>query len=328
MTVRPSASRLEVAGVPIEMDVAVVFPGQGAQRVGMLADVAAAEPSVGRRFEEASDVLGFDLTAIVRNGPAGELHKTEVTQPALLTASFALFEVWTRRGGAAPALVAGHSLGEYSALAAAGVLEFAAAVRLVHERGKLMQAAVPLGEGAMTAVIGLDDERVAACCDSAPGVVTPANFNAPGQVVIAGAAAAVNAAAAACAKAGARRTVPLDVSVPSHCALMAPAGERLAELLRDLRFARARAPVVQNVNAEATSDADVIRENLLRQLVSPVRWAASIRAMAAAGVGALVECGPGNVLAGLARRIDRSLIVRGIGKVEDLQAALAIGQAS
>ena len=305
------------------MDVGAVFPGQGAQKVGMLADVAAAEPSVGRRFEEASDAVGFDLKTIVRHGPAEELNKTAVTQPALLTASFALFELWTRRGGAAPALVAGHSLGEYSALAAAGVLEFAAAVRLVHERGKLMQAAVALGEGAMTAVIGLDDERVAACCESVAGVVTPANYNAQGQVVIAGEAAAVSAAAAACAKAGARRTVPLDVSVPSHCALMAPAGQRLAELLRDAPFAPARVPVVQNVNAEATRDADVIRENLVRQLVSPVLWAASVRAMAAAGVYTLVECGPGNVLAGLARRIDRSLVVRGIGDLDGLQAALA-----
>lgn len=304
------------------MGLGFLFPGQGAQRVGMLADVAGAYPGVRERFAEASEALGFDLAAIVRDGPAGELNKTEVTQPALLTASFALFALWTERGGPPPTVAAGHSLGEYSALAVAGVLDFATAVRLVHERGKLMQEAVPLGEGAMAAVIGLDDEQVERCCAEAPGQVTPANYNAPGQIVIAGAAAAVAAAGELCSGAGARRVVPLDVSVPSHCALMAPAGERLAELLAAASFQDARLPVVQNVNAAATTDASAIRANLLRQLVSPVRWADSLRTMAGDGATEFVECGPGNVLAGLARRIDRALAVDGIGDLGGLEAAL------
>ena len=187
------------------MGLGFVFPGQGAQRVGMLADIAGAHPRVRERFAEASETLGFDLAAIVSDGPAAQLNKTEVTQPALLTASFALFELWTEHGGPLPTVAAGHSLGEYSALAAAGVLDFSAAVRLVHERGKLMQEAVPLGEGAMAAVIGLDDEQVEECCADAPGQVTPANYNAPGQVVIAGAVAAVAAAGERCAAAGAQR---------------------------------------------------------------------------------------------------------------------------
>ena len=304
------------------MGLGFLFPGQGAQRVGMLADIAAEQPSVRERFEEASAVLGFDLAAVVREGPAEELNRTAVTQPALLTASCALFELWMAGGGPPATVAAGHSLGEYSALAASGVLDFPAAVRLVHERGKLMQDAVPLGEGAMAAVIGLDDEAVAQCCEAVPGQVTPANYNAPGQVVIAGAAAAVAAAGERCAAAGARRVVPLDVSVPSHCALMAPAGERLAELLEAASFRDAGIPVVQNVNAKATTDASAIRENLLRQLVAPVRWADSLRAMAAGGATTFVECGPGNVLAGIARRVDRALVVHGIGDARGLEAAL------
>ena len=309
------------------MGLGFVFPGQGAQRVGMLADIAAEQPSVRERFEEASAVLGFDLAAVVREGPAEELNRTAVTQPALLTASFALFELWMAGGGPPAAVAAGHSLGEYSALAAAGVLDFPVAVRLVHERGKLMQDAVPLGEGAMAAIIGLDDEGVAKCCEGVPGQVTPANYNAPGQVVIAGAAAAVAAAGERCSAAGARRVVPLDVSVPSHCALMAPAGERLAELLEAASFRDAGIPVVQNVNAKATTDASAIRGNLLRQLIAPVRWADSLRAMAAAGATTFVECGPGNVLAGIARRVDRALVVHGIGDARGLEAALTKAQA-
>lgn len=304
------------------MGLGFLFPGQGAQRVGMLADIAGAHPGVRERFAEASEALGFDLAAVVRDGPAEELNKTEVTQPALLTASFALFALWTEHGGPPPTVAAGHSLGEYSALAVAGVLDFPTAVRLVHERGKLMQEAVPLGEGAMAAILGLDDEQVEQCCAEAPGQVTPANYNAPGQVVIAGAAAAVVAAGELCSGAGARRVVPLDVSVPSHCALMAPAAERLGELLTAASFQDARLPVVQNVNAAATTDASAIRANLLRQLVSPVRWADSLRTMAGDGATEFVECGPGNVLAGLARRIDRALAVDGIGDLGGLEAAL------
>lgn len=304
------------------MSVGFLFPGQGAQTVGMAADIAAAEPLMAERLEEASAALGFDLAAIVGRGPAEELNRTEITQPAMLAVSVALAEIWRARGGPAPALLAGHSLGEYSALTAAGVLAFADAVRLVHERGKLMQAAVPEGQGAMAAILGLDDDVVAGCCAGAGGVVTPANYNSPGQVVIAGAADAVGRAVDACTEAGARRAVPLDVSVPSHCSLMAPAGDRLAELLASVEFSPPLAPVIQNVDAEAAGDPDGIRRKLLAQLVSPVRWADSVSRMAAQGVSAFLECGPGAVLAGLARRIDRRLSVSGIGTLEGLEAAL------
>ena len=307
------------------MKVGFVFPGQGAQHVGMAADVESASPLVAERLEAASQALGFDLAGIVASGPEERLHSTEVTQPALLAVSVGLHDVWRSVGGPAATVVAGHSLGEYSALTVAGVLEFEAAVRLVHERGKAMQQAVPAGAGAMAAVLGLDDDAVAACCAGVAtdlGVVTPANYNAPGQVVVAGTAAAVAAAVESCRAAGARRAVPLDVSVPSHCALMAPAGERLASLLDEVALADPAVPVVQNVTAAPATDAGAIRENLLRQIVSPVRWSASVAAMAGT-VDCFVECGPGNVLAGLARRIDRAITVHGIGTAKGLADALA-----
>ena len=299
-----------------------LFPGQGAQHVGMAQDVAERCAATKERLDEASEALGFDLAAIVREGPADRLGSTEITQPALLAVSVALLDAWRALGGASPAMAAGHSLGEYSALVAAGVLDFDAAVRLVHERGRLMQQASPAGEGAMAAILGLDDDQVAACCAGAEGVASPANYNSPGQIVIAGAATAVAQAIAACQAAGARRAVRLDVSVPSHCALMAPASERLAALLEETRFHEPRLPVVQNVDAAIAPDAATIRANLLRQLVSPVRWAASVATMAASGIERFVECGPGNVLAGLGRRIDRRLAVRGIGAWDDLRSAL------
>ena len=305
------------------MSVGFLFPGQGAQAVGMATDIAASEPVLAQRFEQASDAVGFDLASIIREGPAEELNRTEITQPAMLAVSVGLFDVWRARGGAAPAMVAGHSLGEYSALTAAGCMDFADAVRLVHERGKLMQAAVPEGEGAMAAILGLDDDAVSACCQGAGGVVAPANYNSPGQVVIAGAHDAVQRAIAACQEAGARRTVPLDVSVPSHCQLMAPAGESLGELLTAVELAPAEIPVVQNVDAAVAADPAGVRERLLAQLVSPVRWSDSVAHMAAEGMARFVECGPGAVLAGLARRIDRKLAVRGIGTLDALEAALA-----
>ena len=305
-----------------------LFPGQGAQHVGMAQDVAERCAATKERLDEASEALGFDLAAIVREGPADRLGSTEITQPALLAVSVALLDAWRTLGGASPAMAAGHSLGEYSALVAAGVLDFDAAVRLVHERGRLMQQASPAGEGAMAAILGLDDDQVAACCAGAEGVVSPANYNSPGQIVIAGAATAVAQAIAACQAAGARRAVRLDVSVPSHCALMAPASERLAAILEDTRFHEPRLQVVQNVDAAIAPDAATIRANLLRQLVSPVRWAASVATMAASGIERFVECGPGNVLAGLGRRIDRRLAVRGIGAWDDLQSALEAFAAS
>lgn len=304
------------------MNLGFLFPGQGAQRIGMAEDVAAAHELVAERYDQAAAALGFDLRRIVREGPAEKLNSTRITQPAMLVVSVALHDVWVATGGPPPAMVAGHSLGEYSALTVAGALDFASAARLVYERGKLMQEATPIGAGAMTAIIGLDDDAVAECCAATEGTVTPANYNSPGQVVIAGAAAAVEAAAAACLEAGARRAVPLDVSVPSHCALMAPASDSLAALLDDVQLRDPTVPVVQNFSAAATTDAATIRANLLRQLVSPVRWSASVQAMAATGIGAFLECGPGNVLSGLARRIDRKLSVYPIGALDALEAAL------
>ena len=310
------------------MKLGFLFPGQGAQDLGMAEDVAAANDVVAERYAEAADALGFDLRRIVRDGPLDELNRTQITQPAMLVVSVALHDAWVSLGGPRPAMVAGHSLGEYSALTVAGALDFAAAVRLVYERGKQMQLATPPGEGAMTAIIGLDDDGVAECCAATDGVVTPANYNSPGQVVIAGAAAAVEAAASACLDAGARRAVPLDVSVPSHCALMAPASERLAELLDEVKLRTPTVPVVQNADAAATTEPAAIRGNLLRQLVSPVRWSASVATMASAGLDVFVECGAGNVLGGLARRIDRKLAVHGIGTLDALQAALRqVGEA-
>lgn len=304
------------------MKLGFLFPGQGAQHLGMAEDVAAANDVVAERYAQAADALGFDLRRIVRDGPLDELNRTQITQPAMLVVSVALHDAWVSLGGPRPAMVAGHSLGEYSALTVAGALDFAAAVRLVYERGKQMQLATPPGEGAMTAIIGLDDDGVAECCAATDGVVTPANYNSPGQVVIAGAAAAVETAASACLDAGARRAVPLDVSVPSHCALMAPASERLAELLDEVKLRTPTVPVVQNADAGATTDPAAIRGNLLRQLVSPVRWSASMTTMASAGLDVFVECGAGNVLGGLARRINRKLAVHGIGTLDALQAAL------
>ena len=311
------------------MKLGFLFPGQGAQHLGMAEDVAAANDVVTERYAEAADALGFDLRRIVRDGPLDELNRTQITQPAMLVVSVALHDAWVSLGGPRPAMVAGHSLGEYSALTAAGALDFAAAVRLVYERGKQMQLATPPGEGTMTAIIGLDDDGVAECCAATDGVVTPANYNSPGQVVIAGAAAAVEGAARACLEAGARRAVPLDVSVPSHCALMAPASERLAELLDEVKLRTPTVPVVQNADAAATTDPAAIRGNLLRQLVSPVRWSASVATMAGDGLDVFVECGAGNVLGGLARRIDRKLAVHGIGTLDTLQAALRqVGEAA
>ena len=305
------------------MQLAFVFPGQGAQHIGMAADVADAEPAAAARLEEASQAVGFDLAQVIREGPDAQLNRTEITQPALLAASIALHDAWLARGGPRPSIVAGHSLGEYSALAAAGALEFADAVRLVRTRGRLMQEAVPLGAGAMAAVLGLDDAQVADCCAGVDGIAAPANYNAPGQIAIAGTAEAVRQAADACREAGARRIVPLDVSVPSHCALMAPAAQGLAGFLDDVALADPRIPVVQNVSAEAVADAGTLRVNLLRQLTAPVRWSDSVRTIAASGTRQFVECGPGAVLSGLARRIDRSLRCSSIGTLERLDAAIA-----
>lgn len=303
---------------------AFVFPGQGSQTVGMLTELAATYPLVEETFHEASDALGYDLWQLVSQGPAEELNKTWQTQPALLAASVAIYRVWQQQGGEQPVLMAGHSLGEYSALVCAGVLNFADAVKLVELRGKLMQEAVPEGTGAMQAIIGLDDAAIRkACEESAQGqVVSPVNFNSPGQVVIAGNKEAVERAGAACKAAGAKRALPLPVSVPSHCALMKPAADKLAVALESITFNAPAVPVINNVDVKAETDAAAIRHALVRQLYSPVRWTESVEAMAAQGVTQLLEMGPGKVLTGLTKRIVDTLTAAAVNDTASLTAAL------
>ncbi|UZR30120.1 ACP S-malonyltransferase [Methylococcus mesophilus] len=292
----------------IDNSLAFLFPGQGSQSVGMLADLAAAHPVVERTFAEASEVLGFDLWRLVQEGPEEELNQTVNTQPAMLAAGVATWRIWCEASERRPAWMAGHSLGEYSALVAAGALGFADAVKLVALRGRLMQEAVPPGDGAMAAILGLDDPQVVAACKEASAqdsVVTPANFNAPGQVVIAGVSSAVERAIAAAKALGAKRAVLLPVSVPSHCALMAPAAEKFAALLSETPFdsPRDRIGVVHNVDVAMHPSPEVIRAVLAQQISHPVRWSETIRFLSDQGVRRFVECGPGKVLAGLNKRI-------------------------
>ncbi|ELV7526731.1 ACP S-malonyltransferase [Edwardsiella ictaluri] len=303
---------------------AMVFPGQGSQTVGMLADLAAQYPVVGQTFAEASEALGYDLWRLVQQGPAEELNKTWQTQPALLTASVAIYRVWQQNHGKQPAMMAGHSLGEYSALVCAGVLDFTQAVRLVELRGKLMQQAVPAGTGAMYAIIGLDNDAIAAACTGAAQgqVVAPVNFNSPGQVAIAGEKEAVERAGAACKAAGAKRALPLPVSVPSHCALMKPAADQLAGALQAIAFHAPSCPVINNVDVTAATDADAIRDALVRQLYSPVRWTETVQLMAAEGVDHLLEMGPGKVLTGLTKRIVDTMTAAAVNDCASLSVAL------
>lgn len=288
---------------------AFVFPGQGSQSVGMLAELAAAHPVVQRTFAEASDALDRDLWALVQDGPEETLNQTDLTQPAMLAAGVSVWRIWQEQGGPAPQWMAGHSLGEYTALVCAESLSFAEAVRLVADRGRFMQDAVPAGEGAMAAILGLDDDTVRrVCAEVANGeIVDAVNFNAPGQVVIAGSAAAVERAVAAAKEAGAKRAVGLPVSVPSHCELMRPASERLAERLASVQIAMPVTPVLHNVDAAPANDPDAIRDRLARQLHCPVRWVETVQRLAGKQIDTLIECGPGKVLAGLGKRIDRSL---------------------
>ncbi|GBU11909.1 malonyl-CoA-[acyl-carrier-protein] transacylase [Enterobacterales bacterium] len=304
--------------------IAVVFPGQGSQALGMLADLAANYPVVEETFTEASSVLGYDLWQLVQQGPVEELNKTWQTQPALLAASVAIWRVWQQQSGTKPVLMAGHSLGEYSALVCAGVLDFKQAISLVELRGKLMQEAVPEGTGAMSAIIGLDNEAIAkACEESAQGqVVSPVNFNSPGQVVIAGNKEAVERAGAACKAAGAKRALPLPVSVPSHCALMKPAADKMAVALEDVTFNTPEYPVVNNVDVKVETSPEAIRSALVRQLYNPVRWTESVEFMATQGVEHLVEVGPGKVLTGLTKRIVDTLTAAAVNDSASLTAAL------
>ncbi|OZI14428.1 [acyl-carrier-protein] S-malonyltransferase [Sodalis-like symbiont of Philaenus spumarius] len=303
---------------------AMVFPGQGSQTVGMLTDLAADHAVVEATFAEASAVLGYDLWQRVQQGPAEELNNTWVTQPALLASSVAIWRVWQQQGGQAPALMAGHSLGEYSALVCAGSLDFAAAIALVALRGKLMQDAVPAGTSAMSAIIGLDNEAIAAACEQAAQgqVVSPVNFNSPGQVVIAGHKEAVERAGLACKEAGAKRALPLPVSVPSHCALMKPAAEKLAQALEAVTFAAPQIPVINNVDVRAEQHPTAIRQALVPQLYSPVRWTESVEYLASQGIDVLLEIGPGKVLTGLTKRIDGNLSGAPVNDPTSLAAAI------
>lgn len=310
---------------PKNTTLAFVFPGQGSQSVGMLTGLADSYQQVGETFAEASELLGYDLWSLVSAGPEQELNRTERTQPALLAASTALWRVWLAAGGAVPAAMAGHSLGEYSALVCAGSLEFADALKLVEARGRYMQEAVPSDSGAMAAILGLDDEGIEQICVQAghASVVSAANYNSPGQVVIAGGAAEVERAVVLAKEAGARRAVTLAVSVPSHCALMAPAAERLRADLDALTVNAPSIPVYHNVDAAVAESADSIKSALVRQLYSPVRWVGCVSAMAAVGATLMVEAGPGKVLSGLGRRIDKRVTTLPSDNPASLEKALA-----
>ncbi|WP_116364164.1 ACP S-malonyltransferase [Parahaliea mediterranea] len=305
---------------------AFVFPGQGSQKVGMLAAAHAEYGAVRDTFNAASEALGYDMWDLIQHGEQDALNLTATTQPVLLTCSVALWRAWQEQGGEAPVVMAGHSLGEFSALVCAGALDFADAVRLVRQRGEFMQTAVPVGEGAMAAIIGVDDEVIVDICaevaGQGPGVVAPVNFNSPGQVVIAGHTATVDAAIAALKEAGAKRAMPLPVSAPFHTVLMKPAGERLAEAMAELAIHSPAIPVIHNVHCQAEADPERIRELLVRQIYSPVQWTGCMQAIAERGVSDVVECGPGKVLSGLNRRIDKSLASHSLEEPEGLQATL------
>ncbi|KWU01838.1 MAG: ACP S-malonyltransferase [Vibrio toranzoniae] len=302
---------------------AIVFPGQGSQAIGMLADLGEQYDVVKQTFSEASEALGYDLWALVQDGPVENLNETFRTQPALLTASVAIWRVWQELGLEQPVNLAGHSLGEYSALVCAGVIDFKEAIKLVELRGQLMQEAVPAGVGAMYAIIGLDDEAIAKACEDAAQdeVVSPVNFNSPGQVVIAGNKAAVERAGALCKEAGAKRALPLPVSVPSHCALMKPAADKLAVALEALEFNAPALPVINNVDVIAETDPAKIKDALVRQLYNPVRWTEGVQAMNEQGVEKLLELGPGKVLTGLTKRIVKTMTAAAVNDTASLEAA-------
>jgi len=290
--------------------IALVFPGQGSQAVGMLSELLADSQIAKATFAEASEALGYDLAALVLNGPEEELNQTHRTQPALLTASVAIYRQWLDANPDADVVMAGHSLGEYSALVCAGVVSLSEAVKLVENRGLYMQEAVPAGVGSMAAIIGLGDDEIKAACDaSANGeVVSPVNYNSPGQVVIAGHKAAVERASEACKEAGAKRALPLAVSVPSHCKLMKPAAEKLAADLATLTFNTPKYDVINNVDVKAEQSSEAIKDALVRQLYSPVRWTETVQALVAQGITQSYEFGPGKVLTGLAKRIDKAMV--------------------
>lgn len=303
---------------------AFIFPGQGSQSLHMLQDLAQSHSIVEQTFQEASKVLGYDLWQLVQEGPEERLNQTEFTQPAILAASVAIWRVWCAAGGAQPVIMAGHSLGEYSALVCANALDFQTAIELVALRGRLMQEAVPEGQGAMAAIVGLADDEVRAVCDKAAAgdVVIPANYNAIGQVVIAGSTPAVERAVVLAKEAGAKIAKLLPVSVPSHCQLMEPAAHKLADALAKIKIHTPEIPVLHNVDVKTHTEAGAIRAVLVKQLYSPVRWVETVQHIAAQGINLSIECGPGKVLAGLCKRIVKELEVISIGESEALQKAL------
>ena len=309
------------------MTLAMVFPGQGSQSQGMLADLAAEHEDVTETFTEASDVLGYDLWDLVQNGPVERLNETVCTQPAMLAADVAIYRIWQKLGGESPAQVSGHSLGEYPALVCAGAIEFSDCVAVVKRRAELMQGAVPGGEGAMAAILGLDDDAVINVCEqaSAHGIAEAANFNSPGQVVVAGQRAAIEILIELAKEAGARRAIMLAVSVPAHSTLMQPVGEALADALHATAFSTPDISVVSAADATPYTDADDIRERLIKQVSSAVRWADTVTYMIANGATSIIECGPGKVLAGLVKRIDRSVPAACIASPDALNSRLAEG---
>lgn len=307
-----------------QANLAFVFPGQGSQQIGMLADIAAKWPGVKDTFAEASDALGYDLWQLIQNGSQDELNLTENSQPALLASSVAVWRIFCTETQARPALLAGHSLGEWSALVCGGVLDFADAVRLVRLRGRYMQEAVPVGVGSMAAIIGLDDNLIENCCREAAQneVVSAVNYNSPGQVVIAGHVAAVDRAIELCKSAGAKRALPLPVSAPFHTSLMKPAAQRLATDMASADFRSPAIPVVHNVTAQTEPGADAIRKLMVEQIYSPVGWVACVQTLADQGITQVVECGPGKVLAGLVKRINKELSVLSTDNAEALAQAV------
>jgi [acyl-carrier-protein] S-malonyltransferase len=308
----------------VNNSIAFVFPGQGSQQVGMLAAAHEHFAVVRETFTEASQELGYDMWALLQQGPQEALNLTETTQPVLLTSSVALWRAWRSETDVQPGIMAGHSLGEFSALVCAGALEFGDAVKLVRKRGQFMQTAVPVGQGAMAAIIGLEDAVINRICEQMTrdthGVVSAVNFNSPGQVVIAGHKAAVEAAIIALKEAGAKRALPLPVSAPFHTVLMKPAGEQLEEVLSTIRISVPQIPVVHNVHAATEPDPNNIRKLLVEQIYSPVRWTGCVQTIIQAGASHIVECGPGNVLSGLNRRIDKSLQCHSLEEPQSLTA--------
>jgi len=307
------------------MSFSFIFPGQGSQAIGMMSTLAEQHGLVQELFVEASDVLGVDLWSMTQNGPLENLSQTENTQPALLTAGVAAWRVWEAQGGTKPTIMAGHSLGEYTALVCAGALSFSDGVALVRDRGRYMQAAVPAGEGGMAAIIGLEDQQVIDVCATTAqnDVLQAVNFNAPGQVVIAGSAAAIERATVTMKEAGARRAMPLPVSIPAHSSLMTPASERLAKRLSGIEISMPEVPVLHNCNVSIAQSPEDIAQNLVSQLDSPVRWVESVNAMHAQGVDKFIESGPGKVLGGMIKRIVKGVEVGSIDTPDALSKQLA-----